>query len=288
MITLQNDYISVAISPKGAELQSLKSILTGIEYMWSGDAAYWGKHSPILFPIVGSLKDDTYYYDNKKYSLPRHGFAREKEFAAEKVNDVEAVFTLQQTEATLAVYPFEFTLRLRYKLDGPQLNCTYEVTNPAEKELYFSVGAHPAFAVPMVVGSSYTDYYLQLSEPETLNRWKLDNGLVETHSEAVESVKGRLALIPSLFYEDAIVLKHLQSNQITLASNVHTHGIHFHFNGFPFYGIWAAKDAPFLCLEPWCGIADSINSNQRLNDKEGIVTLAANANWERTWSVECF
>jgi galactose mutarotase-like enzyme len=288
MITLINEYITASISPKGAELQSLKSVLTGIEYMWGGDAAYWGKHSPVLFPIVGSLKSDTYYYDGKKYSLPRHGFAREKEFVADKISDAEAVFTLQQTEETLAVYPFAFTLKLRYTLDGPKISCTYEVENPSEKEMLFSVGAHPAFAVPMLAGSSYTDYYLQFSEPETLHRWKLDNGLVENHSEVVETEKGRLALHPSLFYEDAIVLKHLQSNQITLACNVHAHGIHFTFNGFPFYGIWAAKDAPFLCLEPWCGIADSVDSNQQLTDKEGIVKLAANASWERVWGVEVF
>lgn len=288
MITLQNDYISASISPKGAELQSLKSMLTGMEYMWSGDAAYWGKHSPVLFPIVGSVKDDTYYYNNKKYSLPRHGFAREKEFLADKISNTQVVFTLQQSPETLAVYPFDFTLKLRYKLDGPKLSCTYEVENPSENDLLFSVGAHPAFAVPMVKGSNYTDYYLQFSEPETLNRWKLYNGLVETHSEVIETIKGRMALNPTLFYEDAIVLKHLQSNQITLASHVHAHGIHFNFNGFPFFGIWAAKDAPFLCLEPWCGITDSVSSNQQLVDKEGIITLGTNENWERTWSVECF
>ncbi len=263
-------------------------MLTDIEYMWSGNATYWGKHSPVLFPIVGSLKGDTYYYDGKEYHLPRHGFAREKDFSAEKISDKEAVFTLQQSAETLAVYPFAFILKLRYKLDGPQLTCTYEVTNPSDGEMLFSVGGHPAFAVPMVAGSNYTDYYLQFSEPETLNRWKLDNGLVENHSEMVESERGRLQLHSSLFYEDAIVLKHLQSNHITLASNVHAHGIHFTFNGFPFYGIWAAKNAPFLCLEPWCGIADSVDSNQQLTDKEGIVKLEAGENWERTWGVEVF
>lgn len=288
MITIKNDYISAAISPKGAELQSLKSVLTNIEYMWNGDPAYWPKQSPILFPIVGSVKDDTYIYEDKTYHLPRHGLAREKEFAAEQISNTEAVFTLVQTPETLAVYPFKFILRLRYTLDGPKLNCTYEVENPAQKDLLFSVGGHPAFNVPLVEGSSYSDYYLQFSEPETLESWKLGNGIRTGKVVTVPTEKGRLPLESSLFYEDALVFKHLKSNQITLACNVHAHGIHFHFDNFPYFGIWAAKDAPFLCLEPWCGVADNINSNKQFTDKEGIITLAPNASWARTWGVECF
>jgi galactose mutarotase-like enzyme len=288
MITLQNDYISAAISPLGAELQSLKSVLTGIEYMWSGDPAVWPRHSPVLFPIVGSVRDDTYYVNDKAYHLPRHGFARDKDFLAEKISEKEAVFTLQQTEETLAVYPFEFTLKLRYQLDGPKISCTYEVVNPTESELLFSVGAHPAFAVPMVAGSNYDDYYLQFSEPEQLEHWKLENGLLGRHSEVIATEKGRLPLHFSLFYEDALVLKNLQSNRITLASNVHAHGLHFHYNDFPFFGIWAAKDAPFVCLEPWCGVSDYVDDNQQFTEKEGIVKLPTNTDWERTWSVEIF
>ena len=288
MITLKSNNIEAVISPKGAELQSLKNINTGIEYMWSGDAVFWGKHSPVLFPVVGTLKNDTYIYNGKSYSLPRHGFAREKTFAAEQLSDDEAIFTLEHSEETLAVYPFHFRLILRYRLHENALTCTYEVHNPGYEPLLFSVGAHPAFAVPMVPGTDYTDYYLQFNKTEPLNRWKLEDGLIAAHAEPLPTDDGKIQLHHSLFAEDAIVLKNLASDTITLGSSSHGYGLHFHFKDFPFFGIWAAKQAPFVCLEPWCGIADSVNHNQQFVQKEGIITLAPHADWKRSWSVEVF
>ena len=288
MITIESEKLKAVISPKGAELQSLINKETGIEYMWSGDAAYWGKYSPVLFPIVGTLKDDTYSYKDKMYQLPRHGFARERTFLKDQASPSEAVFTLNQDADTLKVYPFAFSLKLRYQLTGNSLTCTYEVANTGYNELLFSVGAHPAFAVPMVKDTIYADYYLQFNVAEELFRWKLDNGLIADHAEPLPAENGKLPLVHELFYEDAIVLKNLQSNRITLGCTKHPHGLHFNFNNFPFFGIWAARDADFVCLEPWCGIADSVQHNQQLAEKEGIVKLAANAHWQRNWNVECF
>jgi galactose mutarotase-like enzyme len=288
MITLQNEKLTAVIENKGAELQQLTHNDTGINYMWSGDAAYWGKFSPVLFPIVGGLKNDTYYYKDKLYQLPRHGFARDRQFTPQQISATEVVFTLQQDTQTLAVYPFAFTLKIRYQLNNNWLACTYEVYNPGDDILLFSIGAHPAFAVPLKNDLQYSDYYLEFNKAEPLQRWKLQNGLIATHAETVPTNNGRLALQPSLFYEDAIVLKNLQSNCITLTSGKHAPGFNFYFNGFDFFGIWAAKDAPFVCLEPWCGIADSVNHNQQLMDKEGINLLEPGENFVRTWSVECF
>ena len=288
MITLTNEMLRATIAPKGAELQSLFNKQTGLEYMWSGDAAYWGKRSPVLFPIVGSLKNDTYYFKDKEYQLPRHGFARDKNFAAEKISDTEVVFTLTEDEQTLQVYPFAFTLKLRYSLNATDISCTYEIYNSGEEDLLFSVGAHPAFAVPLTNDSIYTDYYLQFNTTETLHRWKLADGLVAAVTEVLPVENNRLLLHQALFYEDSIVLKNMQSNAITLGCVKHNHGLHFTFNDFSFFGIWAAKNAPFVCLEPWCGIADGVNVNKQFKDKEGINVLPANEHWQRTWSVKCF
>lgn len=287
MITLQNKTLTATIATKGAELQSLINTTTNLQYMWSGNAKYWGKYSPVLFPIVGGLKNDTYYYEGKAYTLPRHGFARDRKFTAKQITDAEALFTLTDDDSSRVVYPFAFTLGLRYKLEGNSLLCTYEVYNPGSEVLLFSVGAHPAFAVPLTDDTVYTDYYLQFNAAENLQRFKLDNGLIAA-PEALPVNNGRLPLQQSLFYEDAIVLKHMQSNSITIGCNKNSHGIHFTFNDFPFFGIWAAKDAPFVCLEPWCGIADGVHANQQLINKEGIIPLAANAHWQRRWQVECF
>jgi galactose mutarotase-like enzyme len=288
MIILENEHLRATIEPKGAELQSLFNKQTGIEYMWSGDAAYWGKHSPVLFPIVGGLKNDTYYFEDKVYKLPRHGFARDKIFAAEKISGTEAVFTLTEDEQTLKVYPFVFTLQLRYSLNEAAISCTYEIYNSSKSDLLFSVGAHPAFAVPLTNNTVYADYYLQFNTTETLQRWKLKEGLVSSVTEVLPVENNTLLLNAALFYEDAVVLKNMQSNSITLGCRKHRHGLHFKFNNFPFFGIWAAKDAPFVCLEPWCGIADGVNLNQQFKDKEGINVLPVNEHWQRTWSVECF
>lgn len=288
MVTIENEKLKAVISSKGAELQSLINKETGIEYMWSGDVAYWGKYSPVLFPIVGSLKADTYFYKEKACHLSRHGFAREKIFLKDQLSLDEAVFTLTQDTETLALYPFAFILRLRYRLDDNQLTVTYEVSNNGYDALLFSVGAHPAFAVPVVEGTDYDDYYLNFNSTEQLYRWKLQDGLIADHAVPLPTQNGILPLAHELFYEDAIVLKNMQSNRITIGCTKHAHGIHFNFNQFPFFGIWAAKDANFICLEPWCGIADSVNSNQQLTDKEGIISLPVNSNWQRSWMVECF
>lgn len=286
MIILENEKLRATIAVKGAELQSLISKETNLEYMWSG-AAVWPKFSPVLFPTVGGLKNETYYFKDVAYKLPRHGFAREQIFAAEKTNGSEVVFTLTEDEQTLAVYPFAFTLRLRYQLNDNALACTYEVYNSGNDELLFSVGAHPAFAVPLTAGTSYNDYYLEFNVTEQLQRWTLEDGFIAS-PEPLPTTGDKLILEKALFYKDAIVLKNMQSNIITIASNKHKHGLHFKFNDFPFFGIWAAKDADFVCLEPWCGIADSVTHNQQLQDKEGIVTIAPATHWQRTWAVECF
>ncbi|MFN8250731.1 MAG: aldose 1-epimerase family protein [Ferruginibacter sp.] len=288
MIILQNETLTAVIAQKGAELQQLKHNHNGINYLWSGDAAYWGKYSPVLFPIVGGLKDDTYYCKGHTYKLPRHGFARDRDFTVQQLSSTEALFTLHDDEHSWEVYPFSFNFKIRYQLNQNWLACTYEVYNSGEGTLLFSVGAHPAFAVPLQPGLQYSDYYLELNKQEALHRWKLENGLLSSSATAIAMEGSRIPLQAALFYEDAIVLKGLQSNCITLASERDEHGLNFYFNDFPFFGIWAAKDAPFVCLEPWCGIADSVNHNQQLAEKEGINMLEPGHHFSRTWSVECF
>lgn len=288
MITLENAYLKIALASKGAELQRIWHKQNELDYLWSGDPKYWGKYSPILFPIVGSLKEDTYFYKNMAYQLPRHGFARELEFLKEQLSATQAQFTLGHDAQTLAVYPFAFSLQVLYTLDENQLTCTYKVSNPGYDELLFSIGAHPAFAVPLLPETQYSDYYLQFNITENLHRWKLQNGLVDDHAVPVPTENGQLKLSPELFYEDAIVLKHLQSTSIELRAAEQERGLRFEWKDFPFFGIWAAKDAPFVCLEPWCGIADSVHHNQQLTNKEGIITLQPNEHWERSWSVTCY
>ncbi|MCU0395236.1 MAG: aldose 1-epimerase family protein [Chitinophagaceae bacterium] len=287
MIVLENEHLKASFSAKGAELQALLHS-NGISYLWGGDARWWGKHSPVLFPVVGSLRNDSYRYQGKTYRLPRHGFARDREFTFESLSAAEGVFTLSSDEETLQVYPFPFILQLHYLLDQHTLFCTYRVLNTGTDTLYFSVGGHPAFAVPLEPGLAYQDYYLQFEREEPLLRYKLQDGLISEVTERVEAPGGYLPLKPELFYEDAIVLKHLQSRLVSLRSERSEHGLNFDFGGFPYLGIWAARDAPFVCIEPWCGHADTVAHNQELTQKPGMESLEAGGRWERTWSMTCF
>lgn len=288
MITLQQGQLTATINPLGAELTSLFHAGSGIEYLWQANPAYWGKHSPVLFPVVGSLQDNRYLFEGKEYHLSRHGFARERLFSSEVVSNAEAVFTLTDDEHSRAIYPFYFRFRLIYKLKADSLSVTFSVFNSGQKTLWFSVGGHPAFRIPLIEGGNFRDYYLQFNMNEPLERWRLVHGLISESRSMLPATSGHLPLEPSLFYDDAIVLKHLHSNRVTLGCNRHAHGLEVDFSGFPYLGIWAAKDAPFVCIEPWCGHADTVSHTGRLKNKPGIERLESGENWERTWAVTVF
>lgn len=288
MIFLENEYIKASFAKKGAELQSVINKKNNMDYLWNGNPAYWGKFSPVLFPIVGALKDNTYYYENKEYKLSRHGFARDHEFQVDQQGIDEVIFTLSHNKETLKIYPFQFTLQLRYKLSESGLSCTYQVNNPDHQPLLFSIGAHPAFNVPLQSGLEYTDYFLEFNKDNFLSYHKIDNDLIANETVEVELKDNKLALKHELFYEDALVFKSLKSDCISIRSHKSPHGLHLKFKDFPFFGIWAAKDADFLCLEPWCGIADGLDHTQKLEEKEGIVRLAPGETCNRTWEIACF
>ena len=289
MFFIEDQQLRISIHPKGAELQSIYHKGHQTEYMWSGDPAFWGKHSPLLFPIVGTLKDNTYYYDGKPYQLSRHGFARDREFTIETQSAHAVTFLLRSDETSLKVFPFAFELRIGYSIAAGVLTTTYHVTNPAQTPLYFSVGGHPAFNVPLAPGTTYTDYSLEFDQPETAPRWPISkDGLIERQPQPLLDNTRKLSLTKDLFARDALVFKGLRSTAVTLRSDRTERGLTLKFPGFPFLGIWAAPGADFLCIEPWCGIADSVDSNQQWTEKEGINKLEGGASFERSWTLTVF
>ena len=284
MQTLKNKFLTIQINQKGAELTSIFNNKNQTEYLWNANPKFWGKSSPVLFPIVGSLKENIYCFEDKEYSLPRHGFAREREFIVEKLEENSHTFLLVHDQNTLKVYPFKFEFRLIYTLENNTVKVTYSVKNIGENKMYFSVGGHPAFAVPLAEYTDYTDYYLEFNKAETFKRWGLTpGGLIEIQPIDFMIDTNRLDLRKELFYDDAIVFKDLESTSVVLKSDKTNHQLKFNFEGFPYLGVWAAKDADFVCIEPWCGIADSANHNQKLTEKEGIIELNSGEIFERTW-----
>jgi galactose mutarotase-like enzyme len=287
--TISNKHFTAGIKHKGAELFSLVRNDLKMEYIWEANPVYWAKTSPVLFPIVGELRNGEYFFKGESYTLPRHGFARVMEFERQFFEGDKAGFLLKSNEKTHSNYPFPFELRITYALDRDHLSVQYTVTNPSEAIMYFSLGAHPAFKIPLVSGTDYSDYYIHFNKKETAPRWLISaDGLIENQSLPLLNDTNRLDLTKELFYEDALVFKNLQSDTLSIRSDKNSHGLDFTFEGFPYFGIWAYKNADFVCLEPWCGIADSVDHNRQLDLKEGIVKLGARSEWSRSWQVKCY
>ena len=173
MHTIENDILKVEINATGAELSSLINKTNGLEYMWSGDAKFWGKKSPILFPIVGTLKGNAYFYNGQRYELSRHGFAREMDFAVKEETADSITFEIYNNEHTFELFPFHFSFSIKYLLRQDTLFVTYSVENTGSDRMYFSVGGHPAFKVPLNESLQYDDYYLLFNKAENAGRWPI-------------------------------------------------------------------------------------------------------------------
>lgn len=287
MIQIENENCRALVLELGAELKSLVDKKTGKEWMWQADPAFWGKTSPVLFPIVGALKGNKYQFAGKSYSLPRHGFAREMNFDVRKHEGDRVVLGLGCTGETRLLFPFEFDLEVEYILDRTTLRVEYRVKNLSSSEaMWFSLGAHPAFAIEVNENKSYDNYQLLFDQDDALNIHPLQENLLIRKSQHIPLENGKLSLSYPLFYNDALVMTDMKSNRIVLQNSKDSHKLTFSFINFPHFGIWAAKDADFVCLEPWSGVADWEDHDGELVRKCGINSLAQGGSWMASWSVE--
>lgn len=286
MTTIQNTKLKATFNELGAELVSLINLETGKEIIWEGNADFWSGQSPVLFPTVGALKDDKYIFKGKTYELPRHGFARKRVFAAKKSSESEIIFELKSDEESIKIYPFQFSLEIKYTLVENKLTVSYQVKNLSEKEMYFSLGAHPGFAIDTENGLNYCDYEIVFSDDEKLEIHPLADNLISNKIKIIELENKTLPLSYELFSKDALVMTTMKSQELILRNKKNNHKVIFSFSNFPYFGIWAAKNADFVCLEPWQGIADLENHNQELTEKFGILKLDKNEDWKADWAVE--
>ena len=289
MLQIQSKQLTVSIDNKGAELKSIFYKEHDLEYIWSGDPAYWAKTSPVLFPIVGTLKANQYKYNGLFYSLGRHGFARDQVFSVIEQIENSVTFQIESTEDSLKVYPFHFRFSIIYSIEEFRLSVEYLVENKSEDAMLFSVGGHPAFKLPLVDGTAYNDYKLVFETAENTGRWPISpEGLIEKQPQPLLQDTNELPLTKALFQKDAIVLKDLKSSYVKLVSDKTEHGLTFYFKDFPFLGLWAAPNADFVCIEPWCGIADSVDADQQLEHKEGVVSLPPDDKCSVKWTVDLY
>jgi galactose mutarotase-like enzyme len=284
---IKNKYIKAKIKSFGAELNSLQKIDEDLEYIWQGNKEFWNRHSPILFPIVGRLKEDSYFYKNQKYNMSQHGFARDKEFELVRNEGDFIEFILKNDEKTLEIYPFSFKLYLSYKLEKSSLIVAYKVINKSDEKMLFSIGAHPAFNWTLKEDEKKEDYFLQFENIKQTKRYFLnDKGLVYKH-EDLEIIDNKIALNEELFKNDALVFNDLNIKTLTLKNSENENFIKVDFDNFPYLGIWSKPSgAPFICIEPWFGVADEDSSNQNLEDKKGLIILEKDEIFSCFYSVE--
>ncbi|XWW47304.1 aldose 1-epimerase family protein [Fibrella sp. USSR17] len=284
--TLQNQSLRVSIRDQGAELTSLFNRQTDTEHLWQADPAVWPWYAPNLFPVVGGQANDQIIVDGQTYPMKRHGFARTSEFTCTESSPTSASFELRATEATKAVYPYDFVFTISYTLTGPELAITYRVANEGNEPLFMSVGAHPAFNVPFADGETYTDYYLEFDHDEALESSLLGaDGLLTGETSHIGLTNRQLTLTPDLFANDALVLLSIKSRQVTLKSRKNGHAIGLDFADFPFLGLWAKPGAPFVCIEPWLGVADTSSAPRTFDTKQGIQHVAANETFTAQYSI---
>lgn len=286
MTILENEFLKVSIDTRGAQLSTFRNKATGVEHLWQADPAVWPWHAPNLFPIVGQLLNDELLVDGEKYSMKRHGFARQSEFIKLESSDASAAFSLPNCEKTLAVYPYKFDFQVLYTLIENALRITYKLINRDKKPVYFSVGGHPAFNVPFDPGENYEDYYVEfesLEEPAT--HLLSPEGLFNGQTSPVAIREKKLYLTRDLFAKDALVFKNLKSRMVTIKSNTHEHSLSVEYPHFNYLGLWAKPGADFLCIEPWLGCADSAGEPKDIKAKEAIQKVAVGHVFEASFYI---
>lgn len=278
-ITIFNGTLSATINPKGAELNSLKSSDT--EYIWEGNPEFWGKHSPVLFPIVGTLKDNSYTLNGKTYHLSRHGFARDNTFTVKEQEESRVVFSLVQSEVTKEVYPFDFELELIYTLQESTLSVDYVVKNNSTSPMPFCIGAHPAFALP----GNFEDYSLTFEKDEPLVSIQLVDDLLSDITAEIPSSDRILPLQHSLFANDALIFTELKSRSITINKKDAPY-IKVSYPDFPHLGLWTKLGAPFICIEPWQGYSDDNEATGDFFEKKGVIVLEPGSAYKVGFTVD--
>ena len=285
--TLENELVQVTINTLGAELTSFMLKEDGTEYIWQADPKFWGRHAPILFPIVGRLKDNTYRIKDRTYFMTQHGFARDLPFELISSGDDYFSFRLTNNEETLAKYPFEFELTVSYKLEGTSLQVTYGVQNTDDEAMYFSIGAHPGFNWPLSPDQETPeDYVVEFSSPETVDLLLIEGGLISSERKPFLRNESSFPLSADLFAKDALVFQGLQSEKLALRSLKTGKFVEMEIQGFPYLGIWSQSgSAPFVCFEPWFGLADEVDSDYDFTTKRGIQELEVNGEFACTYTI---
>lgn len=278
MVIIKKNTLELKINELGAEMKSF--CIDGIEFLWNKDL-FWKKTSPVLFPFVGGLRENKYVYNNKEYFInTRHGFARDNIFDVKNKTEDSATFMFKSNEETYLKYPFKFELYIKYTLINNGFIIEYLVKNLENKDMYFSLGAHPAF----ILDNDYENsQYLEFEKKESAKKFNLEQDGFFRGFKPFFSLMDKKNIIPikeEFFLEDAIAFKGLNSNIVSLKSKKTSKSVTVNYTGFKYIAFWKVKDAPFICIEPWYGITDINGTNNDIKNKEGIEKISSNSHFK--------
>ena len=286
---LENLYLKVTISEAGAELESILAKENGNQYLWNADEKFWKRTAPVLFPIVGSLKDGSFKVDGKDYPMSQHGFARDMNFRMVKQADGSKIlFRLDYTADTLKRYPYKFALEIEYALKGYKLTTTWRVINLDNKEIHFQIGGHPAFVCPINKKDKQSQYFLNFNTDKNLEYSLLNsNGLVESEGNVLVNDGGLVPIDEHMFDKDALIFEGKQADKVSLCKPDGMAYLTISFDA-PLFGIWspAGKGAPFVCIEPWYGRADKESFTGDIKDRDYDNVLAVGETFEASYAIE--
>lgn len=285
--TVHNDFLTVAVAEDGAQLQSILG-RDGTEYLWQGDPAYWPDRALNLFPYVARLTEGSYYLDGRLHRMEIHGIAPYRRFRLAEQRDDALVLELAADRETMAQYPRDFRFRIHYVLRDSVLEVVFEVENRDEKPMYFGLGGHPGFRVPLVPGKTFEDYRLRFAEPCQPRRVGFTPACFLSGVDTDYPLEdGRLLpLRHTLFDDDAVVLRDV-SRQVTLETDGDSHAVTVTFPQMPYLGIWhmPRTDAPYVCLEPWCSLPSAQDRIAVLEEQADLISLAPGAAYRNQWTI---
>ena len=288
--TIHNDAMTVTIDELGAQLMSITAA-DGTEYLWNGDPAYWTGRAPNLFPYVGRLTNDSYTYGGKTYQMTRHGFAKRTAFTTADQGAANLTLRMTDTRESRESYPFAFQFDVSYVLEGSALVIVYAVENRGRETMYFGLGGHPGFRVPLEAGKSFEDYRLTFAHPSQPCRVLLSDAYMLSGHDAPYPLEGGtvLPLRHDLFDQDAIILKNFERT-MTLSAGEGTRGLTLSCPRMRYLGIWhmPKTDAPYVCLEPWASLPSRQDVVEDFSQQNDLISLDAGERYENRWTVSVF
>lgn len=285
--TIKNAFLTVSAEEAGAQLRSVRSA-DGTEYLWQGHENYWTDRSPNLFPYVGRLKEGHYFVDGQDYTMRIHGIAPYRDFRLVKNDGTEMILELTDDAETRVQYPRQFAFRVIYRLEESTLQICYEVENRDEKTMYFGLGGHPGFQVPLTAGKAFEDYRLRFGEVTDCREVILTpDCFITDQTRPFPLVDGCiLPLRHELFDNDAIVLTNM-ARSITLEAEGDRHSVTVTYPQMPYLGLWhrPKTDAPYVCIEPWCSLPSGADGVTVLEEKKDLLHLAPHGTYQNRWSI---